>query len=136
MPAIPIPFLVQHHSNLVVTSAVSFSIFYTTLLSSITLYRVSPFHPLYKYPGPFLAKVSKLWNVRVMMTGKNYLVIKQLHAKYGPYVRIGKLYLLYSNSLSLYDELGPNELSITDVNAISSVLGANGMTKGPSTFYQ
>lgn len=43
----------------------TFAIFHTTLISSIVLYRLSPFHPLAKYPGPVLAKISKLWFVSV-----------------------------------------------------------------------
>ena len=43
----------------------TFAIFHTTLISSIVLYRLSPFHPLAKYPGPALAKISKLWFVSV-----------------------------------------------------------------------
>jgi len=43
----------------------TFAIFHTTLISSIVLYRLSPFHPLAKYPGPALAKISKLWFVSI-----------------------------------------------------------------------
>lgn len=88
MPSISVPFVATHFS-LIAAIAVSFSIFYSTLISSIILYRISPFHPLYKYPGPFLAKISKFWNVWVMASGKNHVCYKNLHAKYGPYVRIG-----------------------------------------------
>lgn len=89
MPSISVPFVATHFSSFIAAIAVSFSIFYSTLISSIVLYRISPFHPLYKYPGPFLAKISKFWNVWVMASGKNHVCYKNLHAKYGPYVRIG-----------------------------------------------
>ena len=41
----------------------TYVIFYTALISSVVFYRLSPFHPLAKYPGPTSAKVSKLWFV-------------------------------------------------------------------------
>ncbi|KAL5522514.1 hypothetical protein ACEPAG_8530 [Sanghuangporus baumii] len=49
-----------------------------------------------------------------MAKGKNHIVLKKLHEKYGPYVRIG-----------------PNEISVLDVSVISDILGADGMPKGP-----
>lgn len=81
--------MVTHFSSLAAAIVVSFSVFYLTLLSSIFIYRISPLHPLYKFPGPFFAKVTKLWNVRIMASGKNHIYYKNLHEKYGPYVRIG-----------------------------------------------
>lgn len=128
-------FMASHFTSLKIAAVVSFVVFYSTLVSSITLYRISPFHPLYKYPGPFSAKVTKLWNIWIMAGGKNHVCYKKLHDKYGPYVRIGSSSLFWRDRLS-YErtELGPNELSVTDVTAIPSILGMNGMPKGPSAF--
>ena len=41
----------------------TFFTYFATLLGSIAAYRISPFHPLARYPGPFIAKLSKLWMV-------------------------------------------------------------------------
>ena len=38
-------------------------VYFATLIGSIAVYRISPFHPLAKYPGPFIAKLSKFWMV-------------------------------------------------------------------------
>lgn len=72
----------------------SFGVFFSTLITSIISYRVSPFHPLAKYPGPLLAKITKIQGMRMMATGKNHLYYKELHAQYGPYVRVGTYFVL------------------------------------------
>ena len=46
----------------------SYATFYTTLILSVVLYRLSPFHPLAKYPGPVPAKISNMWFVSVQGT--------------------------------------------------------------------
>ncbi|KAF8069222.1 cytochrome P450 [Lyophyllum atratum] len=90
-----------------------YGVFLTTLASSITLYRISPFHPLAKYPGPFLGKVTQFWSCWVQWNGHQHLVTRALHDKYGPFVRIG-----------------PNELSVCDVDAALAILGPGGLPKG------
>ena len=60
-----------------------------TLVSITTIYRLSPWHPLYAYPGPILAKLTSLWLLYISLTGKRYLILDDLHARYGPYLRIG-----------------------------------------------
>ncbi|KAJ7436884.1 cytochrome P450 [Mycena galericulata] len=53
------------------------------------LYRISPWHKLYYYPGPFLYKMSALTLVPVCLKGKRNTVFDQLHARYGDFVRVG-----------------------------------------------
>lgn len=77
-----------------------------TLILSIAAYRVSPFHPLAGYPGPFLAKITRLWALHKTIQGKAHLQYYDLHKKYGDVVRTG-----------------PNHLSIRDAKAIPTVLG-------------
>lgn len=92
----------------------SYLVFLATVSLSVVTYRVSPFHPLSRYPGPLIARISKLWMLHIVHSGRRHIYLKQLHDKYGPYVRIG-----------------PNEVSFCDVNAIQPVLGTDGMPKGP-----
>ncbi|KAJ2936367.1 hypothetical protein H1R20_g726, partial [Candolleomyces eurysporus] len=68
----------------------SFFAFYLVLLSCMMAYRLSSFHPLYKYPGPLLCKVTKLWMTWLAYRGKLHLYYKSLHDIYGPIVRIGE----------------------------------------------
>ncbi|KAJ3844315.1 high nitrogen upregulated cytochrome P450 monooxygenase 2 [Lentinula raphanica] len=87
--------------------------FYTSLLSSIILYRISPIHPLAKVPGPTMHKISKLWSVWICWQGRQHTEFKAMHDKYGPVVRTG-----------------PNEISIIDPSAVDDVLGKGGLPKG------
>ncbi|KAL5514533.1 hypothetical protein ACEPAG_1849 [Sanghuangporus baumii] len=114
IPAVPCYFLVDHIESMTFSIVIAYGLFYTALISSIVLYRISPFHPLAKYPGPLVLKVSKLVGMCFAIGGKQHVYFKSLHDKYGPFVRTG-----------------PNELLIADVEAIPSILGLDGMRKGP-----
>ncbi|KAF8989678.1 high nitrogen upregulated cytochrome P450 monooxygenase 2 [Cyathus striatus] len=92
----------------------AYAVCYATLVSSTLAYRLSPLHPLYKYPGPILAKCTKFWGIYQTYTGKAHVTTLGLHRKYGSVVRTG-----------------PNELSITEVDAVQPVLGLDGLRKGP-----
>jgi hypothetical protein len=74
---------------------------------SITLYRLSPFHPLANVPGPPLAKVSRFWAVYHVWTGRQYLISYELFERY------------QSNVV----RTGPNHVIIRDVEAVSTMLG-------------
>jgi hypothetical protein len=58
------------------------------LFFSITTYRVF-FHRLGKFPGPPLARVSKLWHVANTFDSHNYLLLENLRKEYGEIVRTG-----------------------------------------------
>lgn len=63
---------------------------YGSLLVLFTLtYRLSPLHPLAKYPGPALAKTSKWWAAYLGGKGDLHRVGKDLHDRYGDIVRVG-----------------------------------------------
>lgn len=93
----------------------SFGIYLTTLVTSIVVYRLSPWHPMAKYPGPLPAKITKLYHTYIVYKGKQqHVYIKNLHDRYGDIVRIG-----------------PNEVSIRDASCMQPLMGAQGLTKGP-----
>ncbi|KAF2501920.1 putative P450 monooxygenase [Lophium mytilinum] len=77
----------------------------TPLFTSMLLYRVF-FHRLRRYPGPFSAKLSKLWHVSKLSNKDNHKQLQTWHAKYGEYVRTG-----------------PTELSIADPDAVELIYG-------------
>jgi len=86
----------------------------SAVTSFALMYRLSPFHPLAKYPGPTLAKTSKLWVAYLCVKGDQHRYYKSLHDRYGDVVRVG-----------------PNELSIRDASLIHPILGQGGLLKGP-----
>lgn len=68
-------------------TAISLS-YYVALFTSIIIYRIY-FHPLRRFPGPFLAKISKFYMVFKAQDGKLHEHQNAWIAKYGDIVRIG-----------------------------------------------
>lgn len=63
--------------------------------------------PLRKYPGPWLASVTRLWKVKSTASGRTHLDHIALHRKYGPVVRIA-----------------PDEVSVSSPEAARTLLSA------------
>ena len=75
------------------------------LYTSLIIYRLF-LNALNKFPGPYLARLSKFDFVFKMGSNNSNFYLTDLHRKYGKYVRIG-----------------PNDLSITDPEAMQAVSG-------------
>jgi hypothetical protein len=71
------------------TSALTVAIHLITIAIVTVLYRISPFHPLARYPGPIINKATSLASAYAVLTGKRHLISKDLHERYGPFVRNG-----------------------------------------------
>lgn len=89
LPSLSSSFLVPHYTSAARAYALGFITYYAAILTSIACYRLSPWHPLARYPGPILARLSKLWGVYGVLRGNTKEVMREVHAKYGSYVRIG-----------------------------------------------
>ncbi|RFU25952.1 hypothetical protein B7463_g10382, partial [Scytalidium lignicola] len=76
------------------------------------------FHPLARYPGPFLASITDLWQVYQFWTLKQPYHLTELHEKYGPFVRYG-----------------PDKLSITAEEAIPIIYQKGGRMMPKTEFY-
>lgn len=76
-----------------------------TYLLLLTIYRLA-FHPLAKYPGPVLAKITDWYSVYHAWKGDRHLEFWRCHEKYGPVVRFG-----------------PNSLSINTNTALKTIYG-------------
>ncbi|KAI9466330.1 high nitrogen upregulated cytochrome P450 monooxygenase 2 [Lactarius psammicola] len=110
--SVPISYHVPWPSAAVLLAFVAYG---SAVTSFALMYRLSPFHPLAKYPGPTIAKMSKLWAAYLNATGDRHRDYKSLHDRYGDVVRVG-----------------PNELSIRDSLLIHPILGQGGLPKGPA----
>ena len=82
--------LIPHFESFFVAFALAFVTFLSAFLGSISLYRLSPLHPLAKYPGPTRCKLTKIWTAWISYGGRAHIYYKTLHDKYGPIVRIGE----------------------------------------------
>ncbi|KAF2165914.1 hypothetical protein M409DRAFT_55282 [Zasmidium cellare ATCC 36951] len=65
------------------------------------------FHPLASIPGPFWARLTRLWITKHSWDGDMHTTIIALHKKHGSLVRTG-----------------PNEVSVSDLAAIKTIYGA------------
>lgn len=76
-----------------------FSGYLPGLTLSIIVYRAF-FHRLTQagFPGPWYARISKIWNVWAARTARNHIVLAALHDKYGDVVRTGKLFTNLSST--------------------------------------
>ncbi|KAH7141644.1 cytochrome P450 67 [Dactylonectria macrodidyma] len=85
------------------------------LYTSLVVYRVL-FHPLRRFPGPFLARLSSGYPTSLVLKRLHFFEeTERLHAVYGDYVRTG-----------------PNELSIVNPKAVQAIhSNASKCSKGP-----
>lgn len=82
----------------------------------MTIYRLT-LHPLAKYPGPFLAKITDWYNVYHAWKGDRHLELWRIHQVYGDVVRFG-----------------PNSVSINTNTALRDIYGFKANVK-KSNFY-
>ncbi|KAF2869050.1 cytochrome P450 [Massariosphaeria phaeospora] len=98
-----------------ITSGIAI-VYFGSLLTSMLVYR-GMFHPLGKFPGPFLSRLSKFYSVHLVLKNIQY------------YNEVEKLHKDYNSDIV---RTGPRELSIISPDAISLVHGpSTKCTKGP-----
>lgn len=71
------------------------------------------FHPLAAYPGPLLARSTRLWYVYYLIKGRLPFAVGDLHNEYGPTVRVA-----------------PDELSFIGEDAFKAIYGYKHGTGG------
>lgn len=71
------------------TAAIISASYFLGLFTSIIVYRIF-FHRLRRFPGPFAAKITKLYGPYLALDRKPHLHWSKLFDKYGDIIRIGK----------------------------------------------
>ena len=66
-----------------------YAVYYLTLALSVVIYRLSPWHPLARYPGPFWYRASSFCHAFMSITGRRNTYFKHLHTLHGDVVRTG-----------------------------------------------
>ena len=77
----------------------------SSYLSFLIIYRVY-FHPLSKYPGPFWAKVTDLYQTYHAWKGDRHLEFWRCHERYGSIVRFGPNSVSFNTNTALKDIYG------------------------------
>ncbi|KAH7309690.1 cytochrome P450 [Stachybotrys elegans] len=72
---------------------------YVLLLSGYRIF----LHPLSKYPGPLLAKVSGSYSAFYAVQKRLHLVTRENHVKFGPIIRMGPNKLVFNSVQALHD---------------------------------
>ncbi|KAI1878404.1 uncharacterized protein JN550_000586 [Neoarthrinium moseri] len=77
----------------------------TTYIIGLVIYRLY-FHPLSKYPGPFLAKVTDAYQLYHAWKGDRHLEFWRQHEIYGRVVRFGPNSVSFNSNTALKDVYG------------------------------
>lgn len=78
---------------------------FTTQLTGVVVYRIF-FHPLAKYPGPLLAKVTDAYMLYYAWNGDRHLEFWRMHETYGPVVRFGPSSVSFNSNTALKEIYG------------------------------
>lgn len=71
----------------------------------LAVYRIF-FHPLARYPGPVIAKLTDAYQLYHAYRGDRHLEFWRLHQRYGPAVRFGPNSLVFDSAPALKDIYG------------------------------
>lgn len=85
----------------------------------LTIYRIY-FHPLAKYPGPILAKLTDLYQTYHAWKGDRHLEFWRCHEKYGNIVRFGPNSLSFNDSTALKDIYGSAKANVRKADFYSA----------------
>ncbi|KAI1437349.1 isotrichodermin C-15 hydroxylase [Xylaria sp. CBS 124048] len=90
------------HLGVILPGTVALALLYSI---GLVIYRVF-FHPLAKYPGPFLAKITDAHQLYHAWKGDRHLQFWRMHERYGKIVRFGPNSLSFNSNGALRDIYG------------------------------
>lgn len=97
VPGTLVFFIHKEFATLLGAILTTYVTYWSLILVYTVTYRLSPFHPLAKYPGPLLCKISKGWFAYVTTQGKAHIYVLKLHKQLGSdIIRIGTTHLRIS----------------------------------------
>ncbi|KAF2659438.1 cytochrome P450 [Lophiostoma macrostomum CBS 122681] len=106
----------------------------------LAIYRVT-LHPLAKYPGPFLWRVSPIPSIISLLRGRISFDYKVWHDQYGPVVRVMPNELSFNTAKAWEDIYGhrvglPNmDKDPIHVGAVEAIPGATNLTMAPDAHH-
>ncbi|KAE9377269.1 cytochrome P450 [Stipitochalara longipes BDJ] len=95
-----------HKQSLTVRLAVATTALSAIYFTGLIIYRIY-FHPLAKYPGPLLAKITDFYSVYHAWKGDRHIEFYLCHEKYGSIIRYGPNRLAFNTSTALHSIHGP-----------------------------
>lgn len=116
-----------------------FTVYIVSLTLLIVEYRLSSRHPLARFPGPAMAKLTKWYMVYHVLKGDRHTTLQQfvlVHflwtaskplldfiRNWGPgFALVGDLLSIYSTHLTSFPSyVGPNELSVNEARAVRPI---------------
>ncbi|KAI1812285.1 putative cytochrome P450 [Poronia punctata] len=107
------------------------------LITSLFVYEIGSviynlyFHPLAKYPGPWLARSTLLWRLWYTMNGRHHETFHKQHARYGPVFRVSPGELSFASLQSYKDIYGfPSPGSVQCIKSDFYDIFGNGFGTG------
>lgn len=94
----------------------------------IVVYRVF-YHPLAKYPGPLVAKVTDFYSVYHAWKGDRHLDFERCHRKYGKNILLPQITFQLTAPTGPVFRFGPNRLSFNTQTALQTINSAKANTK-------
>lgn len=102
---------------------------------SITIYRMV-LHPLNRFPGPPLAKLTKWTTTYYSKDGYSHLWLSALHEKVGSLLpNFARKVLMPNLQYGPVVRTGPNELSFSSPSSVKAIHGVQGARLGRGPFY-